>query len=224
MSILAFQEEMIACEKCGRLRQWSKTRAGTKAEYKNQEYWGRPVPSFGDDKGRFLIIGLAPGAHGANRTGRPFTGDEAGNYLYRALWKHGYSNQPVSRSRFDGLILNDAYIMNAVRCAPPGNTPSPDEFKNCYAFLYREWNMLPNLKAVLTLGEKAFKSAKTVLKERGASVKGVDFKHGHIVDLGPDFPVLIASYHTSRYNINTGVITEEMFNEVFKQIGFILKK
>jgi uracil-DNA glycosylase len=187
--------------------------------YLEQEYWGKPVPGFGDPEGRILIVGLAPGAHGSNRTGRMFTGDRSGDLLYRTLYKLGLASQPGSVSREDGLVLRDVYITAAAHCAPPGNKPLPEEIRNCRAFLERELDLLSNVKVVVALGKIAFDNYLDVLKARGAirSRAGFDFGHNRRFRTSPGYPVLISSYHPSQQNTSTGKLTEKMLLEAFRQ-------
>lgn len=218
MELSELNKDVISCNRCPRLLNWASSRQGKNPKYLECDYWGKPVPGFGDLDGKLLIIGLAPGAHGANRTGRPFTGDVAGDYLYRALFRFGYSNSEVSTNRQDGLILKDVYITNAVRCAPTENKPQQNEFTSYRDFLRREMNALTNVKVILVLGEKAFKQVKIILRERGADVKGIKFKHGCVYRFGNNFPSMVASYHTSQININRKIMSNEILAQVFLKI------
>ncbi len=212
--------EVIACERCPRLRAYCRLVAEEKRRaYRDWEYWGKPVPSFGDPKARLLIIGLAPGAHGANRTGRMFTGDRSGEFLYRALHQTGFANQAESRSRDDGLVLSDAYITASVRCAPPDNKPSVEEFRTCRTFLERELDLLKNVKVVVVLGRLAFDTYLGILRDRGviASRSAFDFAHGREHRIAPGYPALLCSYHPSQQNTSTGRLTAEMLRQVFEQ-------
>ena len=204
------------CRRCPRLVQWREEVARVKKrEFRDWTYWGRAVPSFGDANARLLIVGLAPGAHGANRTGRMFTGDSSGKWLYRALHKAGIANQPSWERRDDGLRLIDCYITAACHCAPPGNKPLPAEIRNCNGFLREELERMKNLRVVIALGNIAFD---TYLRTRG--VKPLpSFAHNRVYDFEP---VLIASYHPSRQNTNTGKLTEPMFDAVFARVKQIL--
>ncbi|MBM3859773.1 MAG: uracil-DNA glycosylase [Verrucomicrobia bacterium] len=207
---------IIACGRCPRLVAWRERVAREKKrEFRDWEYWGKPIPSFGNLSAHVLIIGLAPAAHGANRTGRMFTGDSSGRWLYRALHKAGFANQPASERRDDGLRLIDCYITAAIHCAPPGNKPLPSEIANCNQFLREELDALRNLKVVITLGRIAFE---TYLKTRGIAPLP-SFAHNRRCDFNP---VLIASYHPSRQNTNTGKLTELMFDAVFAQAKAVL--
>jgi uracil-DNA glycosylase family 4 len=192
--------------------------------YLDWEYWGRPVPSFGDPQARILIVGLAPGAHGANRTGRMFTGDRSGDFLYRALYEEGFASQPHSVSRDDGLTLTDVYIAAAVRCAPPDNKPAPEEILTCRQYLEQELDLLPNVKSVIALGKVAFDGYLAILKHRGLIERrsAYVFAHNEPHRTGPNQPVLISSYHPSQQNTQTGKLTPKMFRAVFARARHII--
>ena len=208
------QSRIVACKLCPRLRDHCREVAQVKRRaYRDQPYWGKPVPSFGDPNARLLILGLAPGAHGANRTGRMFTGDKSGDFLYRALYETGFANQPTSVSRDDGLLLTGAYISASAHCAPPDNKPSREELRNCRPYLERELKLLKNLRVVVALGRIAFDTYLSIIKERG--------KFGHNVAY-PLKPILIASYHPSQQNTSTGKLTALMLREVFEQARLLL--
>ena len=184
---------------------WHESVAQTKRHaYRDWEYWGKPIPGWGDPAARLLLIGLAPGAHGANRTGRPFTGDGSGVFLFAALYRAGFASQPTSVQRDDGLRLIDCYISGVGRCAPPQNRPTPAELDNCRPFLAREITLLPNVQIMLCLGHLAFEGAQRVLREMGASVPRLAFEHGKLYELGEGLPQLMACYHPSLQNTNTG--------------------
>ncbi len=185
--------------------------------YRDWEYWGKPVPSFGDPRARLLIVGLAPGAHGANRTGRMFTGDRSGDYLYRALHAAGFASQPESRSREDGLRLNGAWISATAHCAPPGNKPTPGELRNCRGYLERELELMTSVRVVVALGRIAFDAYLAILKSQGRIESRAAFPFGHNVrqETGPLHPILIGSYHPSQQNTQTGRLTDAMLLEVF---------
>jgi len=187
--------------------------------YRDQTYWGRPVPSFGDPSARVLVLGLAPGAHGSNRTGRMFTGDKSGDILYRVLYKTGFASQPTSVSRDDGLELRDLYITAAAHCAPPGNKPTPQELRNCRPYFERELELLPNVKVVVALGKIAFDIYLDVLKAHKVIATRAPFVFGHDVQyrIDPGQPVLVASYHPSQQNTSTGKLTEKMLTDVFRR-------
>ena len=182
--------------------------------YRDWDYWGKPVPSFGDPNARLLIIGLAPAAHGANRTGRMFTGDRSGDYLFRALHASGFASQPGSASRNDGLTLVDAYIAAGAHCAPPDNKPWPEELRACRGYLERELDLLNRLKVVVVLGKLAFDVYLTVLRDRGLIKSRAAFQFGHDVEHSLD-PLLISSYHPSQQNTSTGRLTDKMLLDVF---------
>jgi uracil-DNA glycosylase family 4 len=212
--------EVVACERCSRLREYCREIAETKRRaYREWDYWGKPVPSFGDPNARLLVIGLAPAAHGGNRTGRIFTGDSSGDFLYRALHETGFASQPESRSRDDGLKLSDAYITASVRCAPPDNKPNVSEFRNCRPYLERELDLLRNVKVVVALGRIAFDTYLGILRDRGVIARrsSFGFAHGREHRLGPDAPVLISSYHPSQQNTSTRKLTAEMLRSVFER-------
>jgi uracil-DNA glycosylase len=180
-------------------------------------YWGRPVPSFGDPNARVFILGLAPAAHGANRTGRMFTGDRSGDFLYRALYETGFASQPHSVSREDGLRLTDVWISASVRCAPPDNKPTPNEIRTCRRYVERELELLPNLQVVVALGQLAFNVYLSILKDRGLIRSRAAYRFGHnaIHELAP---AVITSYHPSQQNTSTGKLTAEMLRNVFEHV------
>lgn len=207
--LAVLQNKIVACTLCPRLRDHCREVAEVKRRaYLDQEYWGKPVPSFGDPQARVLILGLAPGAHGANRTGRMFTGDKSGEFLFRALYETGFANQPTSISRDDGLILTGAYISASAHCAPPGNKPAREELLNCRPYLERELKLLKNLRVVVALGKIAFDTC--------LSLAGKRAKFGHNI-VHPLNPTLISSYHPSQQNTSTGKLTAKMLREVFEQ-------
>lgn len=215
------QERVIACRKCPQLRHYCEKIAREKRRaYRDWEYWGRPLPSFGDPKAELLILGLAPAAHGGNRTGRMFTGDRSGDFLYRALFRAGFANQPTARHRDDGLKLKGAYITAVLRCAPPKNKPRPLELANCRPYLERELELLTNVRAVLALGQIAFQNYLRLLRDQGfiASPAAFRFAHGGEYELPARLPRLFASYHPSQQNTQTGRLTQAMFNSVFRRI------
>jgi uracil-DNA glycosylase len=212
--------EVVACERCPRLREYC-MRVGEikRLAYRDWEYWTKPVPSFGDPKARMLVIGLAPAAHGGNRTGRIFTGDRSGDFLFQALYETGFASQPESISRDDGLKLIGAYVTAAVRCAPPGNKPLPQEFRNCRPYLERELELLKDLRVVVALGRAAFDAYLGILRDRGVVARraGFVFAHGREYQAAPGAPVLICSYHPSQQNTFTGRLTATMFRRVFER-------
>jgi uracil-DNA glycosylase family 4 len=216
------QQEIVDCRRCPRLiahcQQVARVR---RRAYRDWEYWGRPVPSFGDPRARLLILGLAPGAHGANRTGRMFTGDRSGDYLYRVLHATGFASQPASVSGEDGLTLRDAWISASAHCAPPGNKPSPGELAACRGYLERELDLLANLRVVVALGRIAFDTYLSILCGRGVIPNRAAFRFGHGTVHRLD-PVLIGSYHPSQQNTSTGRLTEAMLRAVFRRARRIL--
>ncbi len=218
-SLTILNRELIVCTRCPRLVKYREQVAREKRRaYRDQEYWGKPVPGFGDPNARVLIMGLAPGAHGSNRTGRPFTGDASGKFMYPVLHETGFANQPSATDRSDGLKLQDLYITAAVRCAPPDNKPTPQELAECSHFLDRELAGLTNVKVVVALGKIGFDAYLNYVKRKGAALSREDylFKHGASYRL-PDGKVLLASYHPSNQNTQTGKLTREMFVKIFKQ-------
>ncbi len=217
--LTVLNREVIGCTRCPRLVAYREQVAREKRRaYRDWEYWGKPVPGFGDEDARVLIMGLAPGAHGSNRTGRPFTGDASGNFMYPVLYETGFASQPTATDRNDGLKLKDLYITAAVRCAPPDNKPLPQELAECSIFLDREIAGLEKVKVVVALGKIGFDAYLNYLKRRGLlpSRQPYLFKHGAHCQM-PDGKVLLASYHPSNQNTQTGKLTREMFVKIFKQ-------
>jgi uracil-DNA glycosylase family 4 len=220
-SLKKLNEEIIACRKCARLVAWREEVARVKRKaYQDQEYWGKPVPGFGDPQARVLVVGLAPGAHGSNRTGRNFTGDASGGFLYPALYRAGFANQPTAVSRDDGLILNDLYLAASARCVPPDNKPTPEELNNCQPYLERDLEILKP-KVIVCLGRVAFER---ILKIYGIRTSKLKFAHGALHKLNTD-PLntgilntaywLLCSYHPSQQNTLTGKLTVKMFDEIW---------
>jgi uracil-DNA glycosylase len=216
-SLEVLNKRIVACNLCARLRgHCAEVARVRRRAYSSWEYWGRPVPSFGDPEARVLALGLAPGAHGSNRTGRPFTGDGSGDFLYPVLHEAGFASQPKATSRDDGMKLTGLWISAVVRCAPPGNKPAPEELRNCAAWLDREMSLLKNLRVVVCLGRIAFDGllaheARTVSLP---SRSGFAFAHGAEYTL-PSGLKAIASYHPSLQNTNTGKLTRPMLLAVF---------
>jgi len=205
---------VIACRRCPRLVGYREEVAMTKRRaFLGQEYWGRPVPGFGDPRAKLLVLGLAPAAHGGNRTGRIFTGDRSGDWLFRAFFRAGLANQPVSIRANDGLKLRGTYVTATVRCAPPDNRPLPPEIANCRGYLEEEFDVL-RPRAILALGGIAFQAALSLLGERSVPMPRPRprFAHGARVDFPEGFPALIGSYHPSQQNTQTGRLTEEMLD------------
>ena len=218
-SLAAVNHSIVSCTRCPRLRAYCRRVArDKKREFRDWQYWGKPVPGFGDGDARLLIVGLAPAAHGANRTGRMFTGDSSGSWLYEVLYRHGFANQPQSLSRDDGLPLTDCYITAAARCAPPGNKPSRVELDRCRPYLAAELRLLRRVRVVVTLGRIAHEGFLKAAGwwERLAPRARPAFAHGAVSTL-PDGCIVIASYHPSRQNTNTGKLTRTMWNAVFRR-------
>ncbi|HTD22567.1 MAG TPA: uracil-DNA glycosylase [Terriglobales bacterium] len=216
--LVQLNSDVVSCERCPRLIDYCRKVAREKRRaYLDWEYWGKPVPGFGDPNARVLILGLAPGAHGSNRTGRPFTGDGSGNFMYPVLYKTGFASQPTATHRDDGLKLKDAYITAVARCAPPANKPTPVELANCSEFLDRELAGLSKVKVVVVLGKIAFDGYLNYLKRRGVLQSKGQYVFGH----GARYrlrngKILLASYHPSMQNTLTGKLTEKMFLKVFR--------
>ena len=218
--------EVTGCTLCPRLVAHRREMARIKRRaYMDWDYWGKPVPPFGDPRARLLIVGLAPAAHGGNRTGRMFTGDRSGDFLYRALHETGFASQPTSVSREDGLTLTGVYITAAVRCAPPDNKPLPEEFQRCRPYLERELDLLRNLRVVVALGKLAFDAYLGILRDHGVIRSRGAFAFGHDVHYRiPGAPDLVSSYHPSQQNTSTGKLTSGMLRQVFERVGAILQE
>ncbi len=215
---------IISCELCPRLVEHREEVARKKRPmYADWDYWGRPVPGFGDPGARLLVLGLAPAAHGANRTGRMFTGDRSGDWLYGTLYKFGFCNSPESRSRDDGLSLTDAYVTAAVRCAPPDNKPLPRERSNCLPYLLREFELLSNVQVVVALGRFAFDAYLALRSDQRCKLISPQPLFGHgATCLLPDGVTLVCSYHPSQHNTLTGRLTQDMFDAVFSKARQLL--
>jgi uracil-DNA glycosylase family 4 len=211
--------EVIACPRCPRLVAYREQVAKEKRRaYRDWDYWGKPVPGFGDPNARVLILGLAPGAHGSNRTGRPFTGDASGNFMYPVLHETGFANQPAATDLNDGLVLTDLYITAAARCAPPDNKPLPQELAHCAPFLDRELAGLKKVKVVVALGKIGFDAYLNYLKRRKLITTKTPYVFRHAARYQmPNGKVLLASYHPSNQNTNTGKLTRPMFVEIFEE-------
>ncbi len=219
MTLSLLHEQVVRCNRCPRLRSYCAAVARTKRRaFADWHYWGRPVPGFGDPDAPLWILGLAPAAHGANRTGRMFTGDNSGNFLYAALHRAGLANQPTSASRDDGLKLTGVYISATVRCAPPDNKPLPDEIARCAPFLDAEWNLLRRKRVLLALGKIAWDAALTLAARHGFTIPRPrpPFAHGAMLPLLPGL-VLLGSYHVSQQNTFTGKLTADMFDKILCQ-------
>ena len=223
MKLSSLNRAILSCEKCPRLIGHCRSIALTKRRaWMNWQYWGKPVPSFGDPAGRLLIVGLAPGAHGANRTGRMFTGDRSGEFLYRSLYRAGFASQPDSNSVDDGLKLLDAWMTASAHCAPPDNKPSPAELLNCRPWLEKEFELLRNTRVVVALGKIAFDTCLAVLKKRGTIERASQFHFGHGA-LHELKPKLLCSYHPSQQNTSTGRLTQQMLDDVFLHAANIIR-
>lgn len=221
-SMHELQQSIPECDRCPRLRTYCAGIAETKVKrYSEQSYWGRPVPGFGDPAARLYILGLAPGAHGANRTGRMFTGDDSGLWLYRELHQSGFANQPESTGLADGLELRGAFIGTAARCAPPDNKPLPAELQNCRPFFEAELALLPELKVVLVLGKIAFDAYLRLRRDQGYEMGRPSFAHGAEYPY-PGQPTLLCSFHPSRQNTNTGKLTRPMWSEIFARARHLI--
>ena len=214
MTIAALNAALVDCRRCPRLVEWREQVAvQKKAAFKDWDYWGRPVPGFGDPEARLLLVGLAPAAHGANRTGRMFTGDRSGDWLYRALWKAGFANHATSNALDDGLALTDCYVTASVHCAPPANQPTSEEKTTCADWLTRELGLLDRLEVIVALGQIAYVQ---LLRQLGQAVPRPRPKFAHLAEVAvPGAPQVIASYHPSQQNTFTGRLTEDMFDAVF---------
>jgi uracil-DNA glycosylase family 4 len=220
MTLDELTTELLTCRRCPRLVAWRETVAREKRRaYQDQEYWGKPVPGFGDRRARVFIVGLAPGAHGSNRTGRQFTGDASGDFLYAALFRAGFTSQPYSTSRDDGLKLTDLYTAPVCRCAPPDNRPTPQEIAYCQPYLVREIELLQP-KVFVALGRIAFES---IIRIHSVQNNALKFSHLARHQL-PGGRWLMCSYHPSRQNTQTGRLTVEMFDEVWRTVRDLLEK
>ena len=220
------QQSIVACRSCPRLVRWRERVARDRvARFADWTYWGRPVPSFGDEKARLVIVGLAPAAHGANRTGRMFTGDRSGDWLYRALHKAGFASSGASISSEDGLTLKDCYITAAARCAPPLNKLTREELGRCRPYLHREIELLPRMRVILALGKVAGDAVYDAFRDTGrtALTRRPKFGHGMRCELGSGRTLLL-SYHPSQQNTFTGKLTEKMFDAVFAEAKILLRR
>ena len=229
MTIDLIEQRVIGCSACPELVAHRTAIAREKRRaYRDFDYWGRPVPAFGDPHAGVVLIGLAPGAHGSNRTGRMFTGDASGEWLYRALHRAGFANQALSRDRDDGLVLSDCLITAAVRCAPPQNKPTPAERERCFGYLEQEFAVLRDVRVVVTLGKIADDSFHLLVKKHGAyRSPRARFAHGAETAVAlPGSPnaICLASYHPSRQNTNTGILTEPMFDKIFTRARELARK
>jgi uracil-DNA glycosylase family 4 len=218
-------DEIVTCRRCPRLVAWREEVACTKRRaYRDWEYWGKPVPGFGDPQARVLAVGLAPGAHGSNRTGRMFTGDASGDFLYPALYRAGFASQPTVSSRDDGLELHDLFITAVCRCAPPDNKITSEEALNCRPFLLAEIELLTHIQGVVALGKVAFDHILQVYHAKGADYGNTIFAHGAFLRAGEGFPWLLASYHPSRQNTQTGRLTVAMFDAIWEKAARLIRQ
>jgi uracil-DNA glycosylase len=219
-ALVTLQRQILRCTQCPRLVEYRTRVAREKRrQYRECDYWGKPLPSFGDPQARLLIIGLAPAAHGGNRTGRMFTGDQSGDWVYRTLHRFGFANQPASQHRNDGLMLHDAYITAAARCVPPDNKPSGAELAACRPYLRRELQLLRRVRVVVPLGKIAFEAFFAARRELALPLpdKRPQFGHAAVTSL-PEGVLLVASYHPSRQNTQTGRLTQMMFDAIFARV------
>lgn len=224
MDIEALERTIINCRKCPRLVDYRELVAKKKKKaYQDWVYWGKPVPAFGDFNGRILVVGLAPGPHGSNRTGRMFTGDASGVFLYAALHRAGFANQAQSTNRDDGLTLNDMLISAVCRCVPPDNKPNPAEIASCLPYLEQEISQMIQLEGIVALGRISFDNVLRLYRQRGTMIPRQDFKHGGFYRLSEKLPWMIASYHPSQQNTLTGRLTVRMFDEIWQKAGSLLK-
>jgi uracil-DNA glycosylase len=217
--LLQLHTEVVGCEQCSRLREYCTAVAAEKKKaYREWDYWGKPICGFGDAHAWLWILGLAPAAHGGNRTGRVFTGDRSGDFLYAALHRGGFANQPTSVQRDDGLVLRDCYISATVRCAPPANKPTPEEIGNCSRYLDQEWELLRGKRVLLALGRIAWDAILSMARRKGCGVPKPRpaFGHGAVAELGAELH-LVGSYHVSQQNTFTGKLTERMFDDVLER-------
>lgn len=226
-ALTILNQTIVSCRLCARLVAHREAIGEVQRRaYRGQDYWSKPVPGFGDPNARLLVIGLAPGAHGANRTGRIFTGDRSGDFLFRALFETGFANQPHSVSRDDGLRLIDAYITSPVHCVPPGNKPAKEEILACRPYLSRELDLMPQARVIVVLGRIALDSYLSVLQDRKEikSRAAFPFAHGAALRPIPDGPLVLACYHPSQQNTSTGKLTPDMLRHIFERARSLLSK
>lgn len=220
---------VVRCTRCPELRQYcAQIGVDKKRAYRDWSYWSRPVPSFGDPDALVMIVGLAPGAHGSNRTGRMFTGDGSGAFLYRALYRGGFANQPYALQPDDGLVLKDCLITAALRCAPPGNKPRPQELRNCFGYLREEFAALKQLRVLVALGAIALRAVLVLLKDAGYSFESSQTSFGHAAEFvairEQAQMIVISSFHPSQQNTNTGKLTEPMFDAIFQRVRTLIER
>ena len=220
----SLSEDLIRCRRCPRLVAWREEVAYTKRKaYQDQAYWGKPVPGFGDPEAKIMIVGLAPGAHGSNRTGRMFTGDASGDFLYPALHRAGFANQPTADHLGDDLELKDVFITAICRCVPPQNRPKTSEIENCLPWLSAEIDLMPTLQGFVALGKIAFDGIARMYRLKGVSLPKMAFSHNAFYPLGEGLPWLLASYHPSQQNTLTGRLTQAMFDDIWKRGRTLIK-
>lgn len=227
-SLASIERAVVRCTRCPSLRAYcAQVAREKKRAYAGEPYWGKPVPAFGDPDARVMLVGLAPGAHGSNRTGRMFTGDASGDFLYPALFRAGFATQPTATRANDGLALRDCIITAAGRCAPPKNKPTPEELRNCFPYLLEEFDALPQLRVAIGLGSIGFNAIVKMLRERGFTFTGKPaFAHGaeYVATNGVRSVTVVATYHPSRQNTNTGVLTAPMFDRIFTRANELLAR
>ncbi|MHB8147657.1 MAG: uracil-DNA glycosylase [Vulcanimicrobiaceae bacterium] len=226
-TLASIERRVTSCTRCPELRAYCAQIAREKKRaHADEPYWAKPVPAFGDARARVLLVGLAPGAHGSNRTGRPFTGDASGDFLFPALHRAGFASQPNAAGRDDGMALHDCLITAAARCAPPKNKPTPQELANCFPYLLDEFDALPHLRVIIGLGSIGFHASLRMLAERGFTFEQPKPAFGHgaegVARNGARTIVALASYHPSRQNTNTGVLTAAMFDAIFVRANEVL--
>jgi uracil-DNA glycosylase len=226
--LASLSRRVVGCRRCPQLRAYcARIARERKPLYAAEVYWGKPVPAFGDPRARLMLVGLAPGAHGSNRTGRMFTGDASGDFLYPALYRAGFASQPQSTHRGDGMLLRDCMITAAARCAPPKNRPTPQELRNCFPFLVAEFDALPRLRVCVGLGKIGYDATVHVLRERGFSFEPAP-RFGHCSETaarkGRRIVHVLGSYHPSRQNTNTGKLTASMFDAIFERANLLLDR
>lgn len=222
--LFEIEQALISCRKCPRLVEWREEVARVKRRaYRNQDYWGKPVPGFGDPNARILVLGLAPGAHGSNRTGRMFTGDGSGKFLYSALYRAGFATHPEATAITDGLILKDVFISAVCRCAPPANKPTREEIFNCLPWLEQEMQALSRLQGVVALGKIALDGLMTLPHFADLPKKQFPFGHDRFYETLPGLPWILCSYHPSLQNTQTGRLTVDMFDQIWQRAKGKLK-
>ncbi len=227
LTLAAIERRVVACRRCPELRAYCAAVARERRRaFADQIYWGKPVPAFGDERASVMIVGLAPGAHGSNRTGRPFTGDASGDFLYPALHRAGFATKAQATHRNDGVALRDAFITAAARCAPPKNKPTPQELRNCFPYLLAEFDALARLRVIVALGSIGFDASLKMLRERGFALDPPKPRFAHGAETtarnGSREIALIASYHPSRQNTNTGKLTQPMFDAIFSRAARVV--